>query len=265
MRRLLFPAAALLLASCALGPAARLEVQLPPLPDPWLAAFPRVDCVLGYTDASGETQWLRVEGWKSGTIIECSKEGNTPVLAYPVLPSAPDPPQPGMLRPAGGVFPDAAKACRGALTIELTWKDGAAACVAQELRRAGLDTSLFNMTRLAGVLREKVDPWDFDLGTIVQKIASGDFDVYDIDALALRDVPVDAGAGSWVMESPFRGATVSDAGGVLNLVDVSLGLHAVFSSGGRIVKVEVREREVISSPVPPAGGDRGPAKLPPPP
>jgi hypothetical protein len=254
MRRLMIPAAALLLASCALGPVAQLAVLLPPLPDGWRATFPRIDCLLSYGDGSGEMQWEHVEGWESGHVIACTKAGNSPVLAYPIVWADRDPRQPGALRPAGGVYPESAREYQHVPSIDLTWQDGAVARVAQEIGRAGLEPGLFNIERLREEIGRRQDPWDLDLLSVVQCITSGRFDVYDIDLLPLRDIRVDAGEGRWVTESPFRNAAESDAAGVLRLADVSVGLHTVFSSDGKIVKVDVRGNEVISSPAPPAGG-----------
>jgi hypothetical protein len=216
-----------------------------------MAAFPRMDCLLAYADGTGVMQRLLVAGWESGQVIDCAKEGNAPVLAYPMLPSEGDPGTPGMLRPAGGIFPGSAFDQQGAPAIELTWADGAVARVSGELRSAGLDTSLFNFTRLAGEMRERQDPWDLDLESMVQEIVSGEFDIYDVDPLPCRDVRLAVGTGAWVMESPFRAPAASDAGGILSLDAVSEGMHALYAADGRVVKIDVRGTEVISTPVTP--------------
>ncbi len=248
MRRLTFPAAAIVLVSCALGPSVRITVLLPPLPDAWRAAFPRIDCLLVYPDSSGEVRRTHAAGWESPQVIDCAKEGNAAVLAFPLLPSDADRDQPGVLRPAGGIFPDSVHEAQGLPSLELTWTDGAVARVSAALRSAGLDTSLFNITRLAGEMRETQDPWDLDLDTLMERIVSGGFSVYDIDPLPRRDVRVAVGTGCWVMESPFRAAATADAEGVLDLPGLSTGLHELFTTAGRMVKIDVSATGVICSP-----------------
>ena len=248
MHRCPLSLAVVLLASCALGPSARLTVQLPPLPDAWSAAFPRMGCLLVFTDCAGTVQQVHLSGWESSAVIDCAKNGNTPVLAWPLLPSAADSGQPGALRPAGGIVPDSVQPGQDQAVLVLTWADGALGWVTSQLLAAGLDASLFNVTRLAAEMRKRQDPWDIDLDALATSIVSGTFSVYDINSLPCRNVRLAVGPGSWVTESPLKPAAVADAQGVLELADVSLGLHELFSAGGRVVKVDVRADEVISAP-----------------
>ena len=151
-----------------------------------------------------------------------------PVLAYPR--TARDSVR--LLRPAGGIFTGTGP------TLQLTWKDGALACVLARLLSVGRDCSLFNAQRLSGYFGRAEDPWDLDLDGIAEKIAAGDFSAYDIDALPTLEMSVNPGPGEWFLESPLRPVPVPDAEGRLT-GQVSEGVHALFSVEGRLLKVAV--------------------------
>lgn len=246
MRRVLLLSAAVALASCALGPEARITVLLPPLPGPWRAAFPVMQCLLSWFDGSGAPRSTLLGGWESGAVVCCAKEGNTPVLAWPI--SSLDPEAvpvgrgPGSLRPAGGMYPGSLVDQRAGTAVQLTWEAGAAASVLGLLRSLGRDTSLFNAERLSGELGAAPDPWDLDLPAVAEAIARGDFSVYDVERLPCRDVRVEAGQGDWLLESPFRNVLRAEADGALLLPCMALGTHSLFSVDGRCIRISVQER-----------------------
>jgi hypothetical protein len=173
------------------------------------------------------------------------KAGNMPVLAYPTLPRDAGTDR-FLLRPAGGIYPGslAVQAADGAraAAFPLSWEDGAAATVLWDLDCLGRDTSLFNVDRLAAMLREQPDPWDIDLTSAAEAIASGSFSVYDIDRLPVHDVKIVTGNGTWATESPFRGPVTAGPGGQVALNGMAEGLHELFSTDGRVVRVEVGPR-----------------------
>ena len=107
--RILAPCAgALCLLSCgAFGPLALVDVLIPTPPAHWTRAFPDLQLCLVFPDSSGKEQVIWVKDPGKPVAIECSKTGNTPILAYAV--SARDRQgvagRAGMLRPAGGMYP----------------------------------------------------------------------------------------------------------------------------------------------------------------
>ncbi len=235
-------AGALCLFSCgAFGPLARVDVLIPAPPTHWTKAFPDLEFRLVFPDSAGREQVIRVaDPWKP-VVIDCSKAGNAPILAYPC--SAKDREgetgQAGMLRPAGGLYPGSLDESSGRPTLVLDWRDGPAATVLSRLLSLGRDTSLVNAERLIRYFRDAEDPWNLDLKLIEDKLASGKFTAYDIDELPCRDVFVKAGPGEWFTESPFSTVASIAGEGTLSLPGVSLGMHGLFSMDGRLVMIDV--------------------------
>jgi hypothetical protein len=245
-------AGALCLLSCGvLGPLAHVDVLIPTPPAHWTRAFPDLQFCLVFPDSSGREQVVIVADSGKRVAIDCSKTGNTPILAYPV--SARDPQgltgRAGMLRPAGGMYPGSLDESSPHPTLVLDWRDGAAATVLSRLLSLGRDTSLINAARLIRYFRDAEDPWNLDLELIEEKLAAGKFSAYDIDQVLCRDVDVDAGAGEWFMESPFSALTTVTGEGTLSLAGISLGMHRLFSVDGRLIVIDVGRNETAVLPV----------------
>jgi hypothetical protein len=239
-------AGAFCLLSCgAFGPLAHVDVIIPNPPSHWTRAFPDLRFRLVFADSSGQEQVVTVTDPGKTVAIDCPKTGNTPILAYPV--SARDPQgekgQAGMLRPAGGMYPDSMDETSARPTLVLDWRDGAAATVLSRLLSLGRDTSLINAARLARYFRDAEDPWKLDLNQIAEKLAEGNFTAYDVDELPCCDVVVNAGRGEWFTESPFSAVASVTGEGVLSLAGVSLGIHRLFSVDGRLVVIDVGRNE----------------------
>ena len=213
----------LALAGCTLiSPDVEVAVEIPPLPEAWTQALSGVGFTLVYLDGNGtRTETVLEEGERSAAVQSLKLPG-APILAYPRTASA----AAGVLRPAGGFA--SAEDGRAALS----WEDGPLAWICLTLREAGLDPAAFNVKRLGGYLAEKEDPWEWDLHGICQKIASGDFSAYDIDALPQVEIELSLPEGDWVFESPFRSPVLSL--GEPLLMEVSCGMHAFFSAGERV-------------------------------
>ena len=176
--------------------------------------------------------WLHGALAGSPAVVRCSKESNTPVLAYPwsTEPAA----ALGALKPAGGLWPaDCAKGESGPELV-LSWEDGAAAEVFRLLRESGADAALINGERLAERMGEAPDPWAWDVPRIADALASGNFDAYDVDPLPAADVVLAVAPGSWFLESPFRPPLEPDPDGNLLIECLEFGLHHCFGAGGRI-------------------------------
>jgi len=58
-------------------------------------------------------------------------------------------------------------------------------------------------------------------------------------------VTLNTGPGSWFLESPFRPALDAENGGTLQLADLSLGLHTLFSSEGSRIRLSVGKSDLI--------------------
>ena len=77
-------AGTLCLLSCgAFGPLAHVDVLIPAPPPHWTRAFPDLEFRLVFPDSAGREQVVRVTDPGKPFAIDCSKAGNTPILAYP--------------------------------------------------------------------------------------------------------------------------------------------------------------------------------------
>jgi hypothetical protein len=162
--------------SCgAFGPQAHVEVLIPAPPRHWTRAFPDLEFLLVFPDAAGCLQSIKVADAGKPAAIDCSKAGNTAVLAYPCISrnGEAENDDAGMLRPAGGLYPGSLDGSRSDPTLLLDWKDGAVATVLCRLRSIGRDTSLLNAARLSRYFQEVEDPWKLDLNGIGEKLARG--------------------------------------------------------------------------------------------
>lgn len=240
------------LASCgAFGPQAHVEVLIPTPPSHWIRAFPDLEFLLIFHDAAEREQSIRVaDGGKPAT-IDCSKAGNTAVLAYPCSSrdGGGENGRAGRLRPAGGLYPGSLDGSRSEPTLLLDWRDGAVATVLYRLRSIGRDTSLLNAARLSQYFQEVEDPWKLDLDGIGEKLAEGNFSAYDIDPLPCRDIQLRVGTGEWFLESPFSTVTTMAEEGILSIWGISLGMHRLFSVDGRLTNISVSTSEIAVAPV----------------
>ncbi len=237
----------LCLGACSLfDPEAEVTVLLPPPPAHWSTAFPRLRFLIVWPDDEGRLQTANAEPGQSQVAILCAKAGNTPVLAFPLITGQEDESElPVPLRPAGGLFPSSCADEGNGQLLSLSWQDGPIATVLQRLVAAGLDASRVNAGRLAEYFARQADRWDLDLDAIADKIAHGDFSAYDIDLLPRRSLCIDLEPGAWFLESPFRPALRTGDDGRLQLADVSLGMHALFSTQGDVVSFSVGAHDLV--------------------
>jgi hypothetical protein len=211
-----------------------VAVVIPAPPPHWRAAFPDLRFSLLYADGDGRFQRKADVDYASAVAIACSKRTNAPVLAYPWSPSDRSCAEPGMLRPAGGIFPGALRHSTGGMELVLSWEDGAAAEVFRSLLERGVDADLINGERLAERMGSAADPWAWDVNSVAEALSAGHFNAYDLDPLPKSDVGLRVGAGEWILESPFRQPGIADAEGTLLLPGLDYGLHHIFSRGARI-------------------------------
>jgi hypothetical protein len=211
-----------------------VAVVIPAPPPHWRAVFPDLRFSLLFADGDGRFQRKADVDCASPVTIACSKSSNSPVLAYPWSPSDRSCAEPGMLRPAGGIFPGDLRQSAEGLELVLSWEDGAAAEVFRSLLELGVDAELINGERLAGRMGSAADPWAWDVNSVAESLAAGHFNAYDLDLLPRSDVGLRVGAGEWILESPFRQPGIADAEGTLLLPGLGYGLHHIFSRGARI-------------------------------
>jgi hypothetical protein len=222
--------------SCALfAPDVEVTAVLPSPPGQWSRALGDFGLALVYWDSAGAEHSQDVPA--AGTVrINCSRRGNSPVLAYPRVPADSG----RLLRPAGGLFP---LDLEEGNVLRLTWEKGPVALLLSLLRPLGGDTSRVNAGRLAEYMAREPDQWGLDLVGMAEKIAAGCFTAYDIDLLPHREVTVETGPGEWFSESPFSGVMVADTAGTITMPSLSLGMHGLFSLEGRALRICVGQRE----------------------
>ena len=178
--------------------------------------------------------------------VECSKAGNSPLLAYPAgvpgeetggLP-------PGLLRPAGALYPLDLDTGSPEPTIHLTWQEGPLAVLVSRLAAIGMDIPLLNTVRLKERFELQEDPWNLDVDSMATELASGKFTAYDVDCLPLREVSLASSPGRWFRESPLSAPVDASESGELTLTQISSGSHNLFSTGGTWIRLYVWEKEV---------------------
>jgi hypothetical protein len=216
--------------------------DLPALPPAWEKILGPPCWRIQWIDSEGKAACLDLrEGEKP--VIPVLREWAAPILAYPYWPARKL--APGMLRPAGAIFPFDVYSGR----IVLTWRAGPAACfyremavasaagLAPEKRRPELfDWPRFRSLLASDALPEAVrdDPWTADWPEVAQKTVESGFDRRRIKARAGEDVVVTglAGAsGPWLGASPFAAPVEPDEKGVLRF-NMGEETETYFSSTG---------------------------------
>jgi len=229
--------------SCGLGPTALVRLVLPDPPAPWRQAFPELTFLVVYQDSTGPR--VTVTAMREVT-VECGKAGNTPVLAYPAgIPGEDEQGvPPGLLRPAGALYPLDLDPRSEEPTLNLSWQEGPLAALVARLQENGMEVSLLNTARLQERFGTFQDPWDLDLESMATGLLHGTFSAYDVDSLPLRDAALVPGPGKWFLESPLSPPVEASASGELTLTQISPGSHSLFSTGGSWLRLYVWPKEV---------------------
>jgi hypothetical protein len=232
------------------GPADRLAVRLPETPPHWQRAFARLCFELEYPGPGGELSVAGPFAWGTRVTVACSKEANGAFLAWPLV----DDDRRRLLRPAGGLYPLGVQSGEAGDELALTWADGCLAVVMLRLAVAGRDPALVNAARLGGYLAAGPDPWCWDLGCIEERLAEGGFTVADLERLPTVDAVVQPGEGEWFLETPFSGPLAAGSDGMLEVPGLFHGLHTLFGTDGRRVRVFADGRGVFTLPMGNASG-----------
>jgi hypothetical protein len=220
----LFSAALCVLLSCSFAPGAvDRPVSLPPAPPLWISELGQPQWLIRWYGPDGLERSL----WAASgdePLLDLPDSVPVPVLAYPCWPGRGI--GPGIVRPAGAVFPFDA----GDDRVELAWRGGPAANFFRELLLAGGPSDRrperFDWPRFRSLLESdavdaavREDPWTVDWRTVaIRTRVSG----FDSRRLRPRDAEIfrypSPGNGPWLRSSPFAVREVAAVGGVLVLV-----------------------------------------------
>jgi hypothetical protein len=143
--------------------------------------------------------------------------------------------------------------------LELSWQDGPAAALLGALWDAGVDVALLNAPRLVERMRGAADPWAWDIASVAERLAAGDFTAWDLDLLPCADVSVRTGEGEWFVESPFAAPQDAGPAGMVRLSALPYGIHSLFGPGGRRCSVflDARGPVVVPPPLSPSARSGG--------
>jgi hypothetical protein len=205
-------------------------VDLPSLPPMWEKTLGPPCWRIQWIDSDGRAACLDLrEGEKP--VIPVLREWTTPGLAHPYWPARGL--SPGMLRPAGAIFPFDVRAGR----IALSWRAAPAAWFYRELAAACAavqasekrSPELFDWPRFRSLLASdalpeavREDPWKADGREAARKTVESGFDRRRIKARAGDELSIPGGsfareyqAGPWLSASPFAVPIIPDKEGVL--------------------------------------------------
>jgi hypothetical protein len=227
------------LGACNQGPV-ELDVELPSLPEPWIAAFGTLGYELAWRGPSGTAETVVVDRWdpgRTGPTVVLAAGGYAPVTVTPVGPA------PQMrLPPAGGVFPLDVDPVSGALCV--SFRQGPAARLLAQLlgSAANLEPGSVDVERLAREIQRigADDPWSVDLRSLMEALLGQDPDHARCTRLPALPVSIPAAelpdwpeATVFVLDNPLA-ASLSpppQVDGEPRLVagDLAVGLHRLFS------------------------------------
>jgi hypothetical protein len=221
----------LAVAGCSLpGPVLTLEVDLPPLPPAWAAAFGEPGFHLQWRASSGSLAEARGAPWVPGP---CSQSVTVAAGAYvPVLAWVGDGLTDYALRPAGAVSPlDVA----GGDRLVLSFEQGAAAYLVNRLLggQPALPPEAVDVRRIADAIQDagRGDPWQVDLDAILVSLADGKLECRTqatagvvLPTSALAAWP-DAAAALWA--SPFLPRLQPE-----QAVEAAIGFHRLHLCDG---------------------------------
>jgi hypothetical protein len=216
--------------------------DLPSLPPIWEKILGPPCWRIQWIDSEGKAACLDLKEGKK-PVIPILREWAAPILAHPYWPAKGL--APGILCPAGAIFPFDVHSGR----IALTWRAGPAACFYRELavasaanqgsekRRPELfDWPRFRSLLASDALSEAVrdDPWKADWQEVARKTVESGFDRRRIKAQAGEDIVVTGlagAAGPWLGASPFAAPVTPDEKGVLRF-NISGETETYFSAKG---------------------------------
>ena len=192
---------------------------LPELPGAWKEVPGEPHWRLEWVHENGTWQECEVVPGREVQELPLVQEWTTAVLAWPFWPEKGL--LPGMMRPAGALFPWDVSGRK----ITLTWEGGVAAVFWKELAAAErssieaegrlpwyLDWPRFRELLKSETVQEDVrnDPWLADWKSIAQKTVQSGFDRRRIVSRPFTELTVPGLAGFWIGSSPFAAPLEAD-------------------------------------------------------
>ncbi|MCL2070245.1 MAG: hypothetical protein FWH19_04590 [Treponema sp.] len=221
------------LPGCDGGPfSSEYQPVLPALPAQWSEILGEAHWRLEWIGEEGSWQELELAPGQDPPAISLMGEWSIPVLAWPFWPAWSL--FPGMMRPAGGLFPWDCSGARLELSWEagvqaLFWKELAMAAAAAEERQAGsLPGRLpwhFDWPRLRGIIEGgelpgevQEDLWLADWREIARRTIASGFDRRRIVARRRSELLIPELGGYWAGSSPFAAPLEAEPEGPLRLM-----------------------------------------------
>jgi hypothetical protein len=188
-----------------------LSVELPEPPPSWRACFGDLSWRLEWIDSGGQMRSLDLHG-QGNAEIRVFQEWPNPLIARPFVPRLGI--LPGVLKPAGAIFPHDA----GNGRIGLSWQGGIEAFLYWELAAAAGSSqaemkrrpqyfdwprfrALFRDGSLSGTVLQ--DPWIVDWESFARSTVKSGFYKSRITAEKKTELSLPVPAGPWIGTSPF--------------------------------------------------------------
>ena len=199
---------------------------LPDLPIHWEEHLGRAHWRIEWLDEKMQWREMYLTPAARPLGLSLMQEWSSPVLAWPYWPSRKL--LPGMMRPAGAVFPWDVSADK----LNLSWSIGVEALLWKELLAAErssqasqgrlpwyLDWPRFRELLSAGNIPENVrlDPWLPDWKSIAQRTVTSGFDRRRIVSRTFTDLAIPELGGLWIGSSPFAPVINADPEGSLTI------------------------------------------------
>jgi hypothetical protein len=233
-----------LLAGCDDGQEIRSSYRpvLPVLPGDWRDVLGEAHWRLEWIGEEGT--WHKWEGKQDAGVPSLSliQEWTTPVLAWPFWPELDL--GPGVMRPAGGLFPWDTSGEK----LVLSWEGGVDAVFWKEMAAVGIDGPeaakgnrlpwLFDWPRFREIMAGenisdavRQDPWVVNWKEVGRKTAESGFDRRRIASMKITKIEISLPAGRWSGSSPFAPALEAPPEGTLAL-EVTDAVNTWVSSAG---------------------------------
>jgi hypothetical protein len=211
-----------LLNACDADFAPSYHVELPSIPPAWSSLLGSPHWQLAWIDPEGRRQTSLFDETQVPA-IQILGEWTNPVIAYPFWPRRGI--RPGVMAPAGGLFPFDAAGNR----ICLSWPGGIEATLYLELAaqngKVPRQPQYFNWTRFRELLESphihetlRKDPWSADWKAIALKICQSGFDPRRLIPSPRKNMQVPVNhRGPWIGTSPFADPLYQETGKALQI------------------------------------------------
>ena len=221
--------AVFLLAACEDGPIrSSYRPVLPELPGQWEEILGKAHWRLEWIGPAGTWEEFELAAGYEISGFSPVQEWSTPVLAWPYWPKKNL--APGLMRPAGAIFPWDASGEK----LNLSWEGGIRAFFWKELEAAWSSAArssgterlpwYFDWPRFRELLESgnipeavRLDPWLADWKSIAVKTVQSGFDRRRIVSRPLTEISISGLGGLWTGSSPFAPPVDAPSGGPLRL------------------------------------------------